>query len=243
MARYDGMMSSAIRVGAAAVLLGLLCGGCGEDGSYRIVVRFDDDAVAARTDRIELALLPSCEDVTGGQPPQDGARRLEAMPGEPPPTFGAVDEGRYGLYGRAFEEAACAVIAAGCQPVEIERGGGGELVVVLTGVAGLGCPGGSTCEGGRCAPLPDPNDERWIDAECTFEGGSCGDRFTGIPGRCRESPTGLRCCAGCYENDTLRCEPGDTVEACGWSGESCDDCFGDEICQAIDIIRQCRDTT
>ena len=236
-----------MRMGARVVVLGmatclasvtLACNG--EDG-YRVLVRWEDDAVAMRSDRIELALLDSCDVVAPGQPPPEQARRLEVVRGEPPAAFGEVSPGRAGLYGRAFDEEACGVIAASCAPVVLEEGGGGTLEIVLGAITEQSCPGGTVCQDGNCVTeMMMPGGEAWIAAPCFDEGRRCGDSLTGVVGTCHDTPTGVRCCAGCYESSGDRCEPGDTQEHCGWGGEDCDDCFGGDTCQGFDIIRQCQ---
>lgn len=229
-----------VRAWCLIVLTSVLAA-CGGDGDYRVVVRFADEATAMRADRIELALLGACGDVPLGDPPPEQVRRLEVLRGEPPAAFGKVDPGRAGLYGRAFDEDACALVAATCTPVVIEEDGGGELVIVLDTIVEVGCPGGTVCDAGSCTVTPAPGGEQWIDAECWGgDGGSCSDSFTGVFGTCYGVGGTVRCCAGCFDSDTERCEPGNTLEACGWRGEECDDCIGDDICRAFPPVYECR---
>jgi hypothetical protein len=248
-------------------LAAVVLAACGSGDDYRVIVRFADESLAARADRIELALLGSCGDVALGEPPPEQARRLEVVATEPPAAFGEVEPGMRGLYARAFDADACALIAAGCSPIELERGGGGELVVVLEGIAETRCPGGTACVAGSCMPVgvepdagptpdagprPDagpgvdsgtvvpPPGERWVDVPCMGTGDFCGDSLTGVYGTCQPTTSGPRCCAGCYDRVMQRCEPGTEQAECGWRGLECERCGAGQICAAFPPLYQCR---
>jgi hypothetical protein len=245
------------------VAAALALAACEEERDYRVVVRFEDDALAERADRLELSLLGACDEVALGAPPDDPLRRFDVEAGELPAAFGEVDPGSHGLYARAFDEDACAVVGAGCATVEVERGGGGDLVVVIGTIPAIACPGGTTCREGRCMPIdvevdaglrpdagagvdagPDlPLGERWVDVPCTYESQGCGDALRGYAATCRATDSGARCCAGCYERGSQRCEPGWTDQACGWGGNACRACDVDQSCTSYYVyvqINQCQ---
>lgn len=244
----------------------LLAAACGDDGSgYRVLVRFGDDALAERTERIEVALIGACDELARGAPPPSTARRLEVERGETPAAFGEVEAGTAGLYARGFDEDTCSVVAAGCATVELEEGGSGTLVVQIDAIPERGCPGGTQCVAGSCTsvggvdagparddggsrdagPAPDAgvvvDRDGWVDVPCpTGAGGFCGDALAGVYGQCYLTTSGTRCCAGCYDRRTQRCEPGDADSLCGWGGGACEACPVDAACVSFDQFRQCR---
>jgi hypothetical protein len=84
-----------------------------------------------------------------------------------------------------------------------------------------------------------PDGEAWIAATCFRDGSRCGDSLSGAIGTCYETGMAVLCCGGCYDDGSGRCEPGNTVDRCGWGGDECEDCLSGERCEARDIIRQC----
>lgn len=271
-AKLSRMLAVVLRGLVGVAILGVAS--CGDGGqSYRVIVRFAEDGIAMRGDRIEIALLDRCDADQLGAPPPSSARRLEVLRGDVPPAFGEVEAGRRGLYARVFDEDNCAVIAAGCSPVVLEEGGDGSLVVEIGPIAERTCPGGTRCIEGSCrsvagqtdggtggdagVPLdgsmdvdagvdfdagPGPSGEGWVDVPCpSGPGGFCGDSLAGIYGTCYRTAFGDRCCAGCFEMSTQRCELGATDSHCGWGGNECDVCTGGQTCTDFgSSIHQCR---
>lgn len=223
--------------------------GCGERGvapeGYRIVVHIPDPALAASIDKLEISLVGACPaEAMLGSPATEVIHSFEARPGEDPPTFGEVMPGMRGLHVRGFDEQMCGVIAAACTPVELVAGGGGDLEITVLPIAAQLCPMGSECRDGQCVAIPDPVDpeQRWADVPCPQGPDSfCGDRISGLIGICYfdESTSRVRCCVGCYDFFTGRCEAGSTTDHCGWAGNECDDCLSDEVCMSTGPIREC----
>lgn len=241
-----------------AILLTLLLAACQKQEDYRVVVRIGDDALAAQADRIELSMLGVCGEVAIGEPPPPRTPGFVVERGAPAAAFGELPPGMHALYARAFDEDSCAVIGAGCAPVELERGGGGALVVELAPIPANGCPRGTTCTAGACmpddvvvemdagvgvdaGPDPLPLGERWVESACGGEGWFCGDPLQGVYGMCRPTDMGIRCCAGCFDSATGRCERGWTDERCGFAGNECATCeAGDTCVSAYFPEHQCR---
>jgi hypothetical protein len=101
--------------------------------------------------RVEVYLVESCADVTLGARPVPALGAADVLRGDGVGAFGmAFDEGDYGLYGLA-QDADCAVVAAGCDAVEI-TGVQETLTVTLGAVRGEACPVDESCslETGNC---------------------------------------------------------------------------------------------
>lgn len=130
-------------------LLGLLAvvGACGEP-EYEIVVRFDPAALAESVERLEVALVDDCEEQVLGQPA--ASERVVAWSrGGRAGALGVTEAGRHGLYARGLS-ASCEPVASGCEPVDLEDGGSGRLVVTVRAATGPGCPTGTSCRAGAC---------------------------------------------------------------------------------------------
>jgi len=158
-----------LALGAAAAL------GCSERGEYSVTVRLPGDP--ARAARVEVAVLPSCDDVeTPGDEPVLALRVTDAPGGE---ALGTVPIGRHALYARAWE-ADCTLYAAGCAPFEVEADTRGSIAVELREIPPRGCPAGESCDEGRCTPGADAGPDagsRWI-----LEDDSDADFAMGDPG-------------------------------------------------------------
>ncbi len=139
----------------ALALLASACDGAGHRADWSL--RFEDEAVAARSVLVEAAVLDGgCE----GEP----IYRAE-VPGPPPPVLPA---GRYGLAGVA-RDGACATIARGCVQVELPLPGAARVVVPLVATAEGPTCAASACRAGRCdgpydAGAPAPHDAGAEDA-------------------------------------------------------------------------------
>ncbi len=116
-----------------------------QDEGYRVVVQAPNDTRIARA---EVSVLDSCADLSIlGEAPRVALARAEISGGRSEP-IGAVPEGVYGLYARAWDQA-CRLVFAGCREVSLEGGGRGTLVVELEPVEAPPCAG--ACVEGLCA--------------------------------------------------------------------------------------------
>lgn len=151
------------------LLLGTACGG--DPGEYRVVVRVPGGI--ERAQRIELSVLGSCAEVPDpGDEPVEVLLRVWAIDGEAE-TLGTLVEGRYGLYGRAWD-GECRLYAAGCDAFVIEGGGEGTIEVILGELESpRSCPDGWICAEGQCR---EPGAEACNDAaaeQCALECDPC----------------------------------------------------------------------
>jgi hypothetical protein len=144
---------SASRLLAAACLCFAAC----DEGGYDLVVRFDPASLAAEVSSVEVALVPSCEGQPRDGSPATSAIRLVSVDRDgSAEAIGRLDPGRYGLHAVGRSEDACAAVAFGCAPVDLEAGGRGTLVVVLGPADGPGCEPDQRCESGACVPADCP---------------------------------------------------------------------------------------
>ena len=101
--------------------------------------------------RVEVYLVSACQDVELGERDLPSVASTFVLKGGDAGGFETIPRpGDYGLYGLA-QDANCAVVAAGCEPVVV--GGGSEtLSVRLRGSSGLGCTTGESCsmQSGEC---------------------------------------------------------------------------------------------
>jgi hypothetical protein len=162
---------------AVALLLGLCAGACGADeGGYDVLVTFADlksegtMPLGDRVDVIDLSIVSACPDPYRLR--SDAVAPLETMRivrGEAgPQTFRAPAEaGAYGLLAVGRVSSECSVVAIGCSPIVVERGGSGTLPVSLAPMASPEhcgedemCNGDTgecePCEGVECGAGPDP---------------------------------------------------------------------------------------
>lgn len=140
----------------------LIAGGCTDPG-YEVVVELEPPELADEAVVIEVALVEDCAAQPRGQPPVAPRAHVSVTRGDSP-SLGQVDSGPAGLYALA-RAADCRVVASGCEPVELDEGGSGRLVVTATSVAAGSCPPGSTCNGaGECTPGADAGPDAGEDA-------------------------------------------------------------------------------
>ena len=204
--------------------------GC--SGGYTVTVDFEPDALADQARVVELALIESCDTQPLGDAPDDVFVRMEYRRGDSA-GLGDVDAGQYGLYARA-RGADCRVIAAGCIPVTLKKGGGGELVVVAAALDGAGCRGSEICDDGECRPGDAGNDggsDVGIDAPMCM----CAACADCVDGAC--VPVQERCGATEYCDVVAGCRPGTPCVsgACEDDGnpctaERCDDSRDPPLC-------------
>ncbi|MBI2896475.1 MAG: hypothetical protein HYY06_23155 [Deltaproteobacteria bacterium] len=138
-----------MRVRLAFLCSLVLAPACGGDiGEYSVVVRVPGGS--ERAARLELSVLESCAEVPDpGDDPADVLRQVWAFGGEAE-SLGKLAEGRYGLYGRAWD-GECFLYAAGCDAFVIEGGGEGTVEVILGELdEPRGCAAGMSCEQGEC---------------------------------------------------------------------------------------------
>lgn len=139
-----------IRHGIPA-LLQIICAtsvvaGCGDSGPAgpSFEVSFDSMPRSAQAARVEVYLVDSCADVTLGARPVPAIAMTSVVRPSQSGGFADVPEpGDYGLYGVA-QDADCAVVAAGCEPVTIGPAND-ALQVTLSSVGSGGCPGDQVC--------------------------------------------------------------------------------------------------
>ena len=248
------------RTALALAVLGLAA--CSE-GSYDVVLRFDPTSLGADAERAEVAFVDSCEAQVLGAPAVSGdvihVRRMES-----PEPLGDFEPGRYGLYARAFG-GDCAVVAAGCETVQLEEGGEGELVVVLRATAGPACPAGAACVAGECvaadAARPDASMDATVPAndagddagEVVLDAGSTDGGLDGgmDAGSDAGADAGTTCGSCDDSNPCTRDEctsgtcvstPDDTL-TCGGGvchgGACCRGCWDGSTCQAGGAVSAC----
>jgi len=111
------------------------------------VVRFAAPASPDDAERVEVSLLPTCAGQEMGASPVAPLTTVDLTPTRSRP-LGTFDRGDYGLYARAFD-AACVIVAAGCEAVNI--GDDDPLEVSVSPLMGPGCEPTERCAAeGRC---------------------------------------------------------------------------------------------
>ena len=185
----------------------LFLGGCAE-GAYDLRVVFDPTSLAEDAVRVEVALVASCGGQTPGEAPIDAVAMVALTRMEQPAALGHAEPGRYGLYARAFD-AACGVIASGCQDVELAAGGSGTLVVTVRALAGRPCPPDRACDRGVCDSAMDgsvPADAAPADGSSVADGAEIDGQE--VPGDGGDTDAAVSCsCAPCADCITGACEP------------------------------------
>jgi len=215
---------------ALSWLLALAITGCASgDEGLAVEVSFEAGMPRSARDqavRVEVYLVASCDAlveaaVFGTRPVEAIATASVIRDGRVGALGDGLAPGEYGLYAVA-QDAECAVVAAGCDPVTIEQNGSGVLAVTVaafpsegcgsadlcnldtgdcrTGAGGTGGEGGAGGVGGvvtSCTSQPE-------ETLCT-EGGTSG--------RCRSGA----CCTGCWDGST--CHSGDENVRCGAAGQ------------------------
>ncbi|MFK8004360.1 MAG: hypothetical protein AB8H86_32640 [Polyangiales bacterium] len=133
----------------ALLALGLIgAWGCQSEYDVRVRVSAADLGDIVRT---QVAVVPTCSTQELGGAPMSTVRLVEFAPGEAVPALGELMPGDYGLYARAMN-AQCQVVAAGCTPIVVERGGGGQLAVDMSSLSPAAfCDVSRTCVQGACA--------------------------------------------------------------------------------------------
>jgi len=206
------------------IALAVAVAGC-DQGRYLLVVRFDPEGLADEVDRVDVAVVESCD----GQPTESGGDPVgvtrqvwveRAGAGE---DLGRLDPGRYGLYGRGRSTATCSIVAAGCTEIEVEAGGEGTLELELTAVSGPGCDPGEQCEAGLCV-APDGGPECTRHADCD-DGAFCNGAETCDPEAPGADPTGcvLAAAGPCNEHQICEEATDRCVTSCEVTSDSDDD--------------------
>ncbi|MEM7137357.1 MAG: LamG domain-containing protein [Myxococcota bacterium] len=139
----------------SVVALVLAIAGCGDakPAGPTFEVSFDPSTPRTARDqavRVEVYLVDSCDGVTMGTRPVPSIASTFILRDGAAGSLGAdLEPGSYGLYGVA-QDADCAVVAAGCNPVEIT--GEDALAVSLGLVQGAACAADQSCslETGNC---------------------------------------------------------------------------------------------
>ncbi|MBI2896067.1 MAG: hypothetical protein HYY06_21085 [Deltaproteobacteria bacterium] len=131
----------------ATAAMGLLVAAC-DAGNYE--VRIHVPGGPDRAVEVEVSLVRSCgEVVVIGEAPASSLRTVVVVADRSGP-LGPIEEGPYGLYGRAWD-GTCRLYAAGCSQIRVEGGGSGDLDVYLAELSPpRGCDEGETCRSGRC---------------------------------------------------------------------------------------------
>ena len=127
--------------------------GSGPSGPSFAVSFHPGSARSAREEavRVEVYLVSSCQNVELGERDVPSVASTFVLKGGDAGGFETIPPpGDYGLYGLA-QDANCAVVAAGCEPVVIDSGSE-TLSVRLRGFSGLGCGSGESCsmQSGEC---------------------------------------------------------------------------------------------
>ena len=116
-------------------------------GGPTFEVSFDSGLARASRDsavRVELYLVESCGSIALGDRPVPAFASTSVVRDGERGSFGSsLPSGNLGLYGIA-QDANCAVVAAGCQPVTLDETTS-TLAVTLSGIIGEGCPAGELC--------------------------------------------------------------------------------------------------
>ena len=204
-----------VRLSWALLVVVTACSG----GEYSVVVRFDPPSLADETRRVEVSLVRDCASQSDtGEPAVSALSTLELRRDSTRGTLAPVEPGSYGLYARAWS-ADCRVIAAGCDTVELEAGGSGELIVTVRPVGGPGCGTGLTCDDGSCVG-PDAGRDAAVDAS-RDAGPACVCAACAVcrsDGTC--APDHDSCGPGTYCDPTAGCVPG---TECAGDGSECPD--------------------
>lgn len=190
--------------------LALVIGSCEVTG-YEVLVRFEAQALADAAVRVELALVPLCDNQPDGSEPLNAVLDVSLRATEPATPLGRVAPGSYGLYGRALSSD-CRVVASGCEPVQVEAGGTGQLAVSLVANWGAAC-------------LP----AQCVNSVCVEADGGTPREDAGVdsghepPPDAAEPPCmAEECCTGCW--DGTACRAGTDDAACGSGGAACTAC-------------------
>ena len=191
--------------------------------TYRVVVRFEPTELADSVTRVEVALVPSCTGTSSGADPIDPIREVAITRTSTSGAIGTIEPGTYGLHARGRDDG-CGVIAAGCDEVRIDEGGGGDLVVTIRAIAGAGCASGETCVAGECrGPDAGGIDAGGIDAGGIDAGGI--DAGPTLDGGRRDAGVECTMC------DPSACPPTFCVDvACAVLGASALDMRTDHAC-------------
>ena len=205
------------RACAPLLVLVLALAACGDDGGYAVRVAHDGPEALSC---VEVSLVGSCAEQSGGGAEPVGARRTAGGPTDGPLSgLGRVPAGPAALYVRACD--GCRIVAAGCRDVVLEDGGGGEIEVALVSVDGPACSG--TCAAGRCgdASIDAGADASTVDG-CTFEGEPCTSGMA--TGTCIAVDGTLGCCTGCRDGERCIEPASQSASACGHAGAECVSC-------------------
>jgi hypothetical protein len=153
-----------------ALLLVTTSAACTDPG-YEVVVLFDPPALADDAVAISISVIDECSVQPLGQVPAEPVvREILLRRGDELSALGPLSPGQYGLYALARAND-CRVVAAGCEPVDLENGGSGRLTVSADGADGPACGDGFLCDGaGQCRPGGGPD----MDA-AMMDGGVDGD--------------------------------------------------------------------
>ncbi len=192
------------------------CGGT-ETRALSWLVRFEDESLSARATLLRGEILEGeCDSgvfLYRADQDRDGSGQMEAPPSLPP--------GRYSFVGTA-QDGSCRLFARGCTTVDLPSEGM-EIVVSLQPSEEVELCGASSCMNGRCTNCESDDDcaecltcdpaTRGCEVRPEKEGMSCGSG-----GMCRSGA----CCVGCWDGSL--CQAGDTPDACGVSGGSCQVC-------------------
>jgi hypothetical protein len=207
---------------ACALPLALVA--CGEEGGYRVRVAHDDPALSGALACVEVSLVGSCAEQTGGGAEAVGVRQTVGGPTDRPIAgLGRVPAGAAGVYVRACD--GCRVVAAGCRDVVLEDGGEGDIAVTLAAVDGPAC--GGVCAAGACrdATVDVSRDAAVVPGDdCRAEGERC--TSGGAVGTCLAGRDGeeLGCCTGCQDGDRCVEVTTQSAAACGRGGATCVEC-------------------
>lgn len=221
---------SALSFGFLCLTFGVVgCGdGSGSDG-LRVEVDFDPGTPRSARDeavRVEVHLVSSCQEVFAGERPASSVASTYVLrDGGGPPLGNDFDAGDYGLHALA-QDANCAVVAAGCEPVTIEPDDRGVVAVTLSSFAGDGCFSNQRCvlETGNCANTGSGGTGGAGGAgaggagdtdDCVGAADQTPCVLDGADGVCRMGA----CCPGCWNGTT--CKSGKWSQACGTGGELC----------------------
>ncbi|MBI2896284.1 MAG: hypothetical protein HYY06_22190 [Deltaproteobacteria bacterium] len=181
---------------SALVLITMASAACDGDG-YRVIVHVPGGP--DRASRVEVSVLRSCGDADPlGVEPIDPVRIAHAD-GETSEPLGPVAPGRYGLYGRAWDEQ-CSLFAAACAPFDVETGGEGTIELFPSTLADpAGCDAGYACTSGSCTPA-----DAGTDSGAPPEAGTCPNGLDECSGACVDTLSDAANCGGCG----IRCGPG-----------------------------------
>lgn len=214
------------------VMLGVMsvaaCGG-DEAGTIGVEVSFETGLPRASRDlavRVEVYLVDSCDVIEAGDRPDNATASSYALrDGDAGPILGSVAPGEYGLYAVA-QDANCAVVAAGCDPITIGAETAGPLSVSLSGFSGTGCSIEEECsiDTGDCTNGFDGGsggsggDGGGVVNDCSTEPDLTACKYRGRQGLCRMG----ECCTDCWDGSA--CQEADGTLVCGEDGALCMAC-------------------